>query len=862
MRKVRSTDTAPEVTFRKALWAAGLRYRKNASKLPGKPDVVISSARLVVFIDGDFWHGGQWHRRNLRSLSEQFEHAESRNYWLTKISRNMARDCRATSQLLQDGWVVLRFWESQIKRDLEACVHMTLDATRCGPQPIPLAFVPDKTFAEFFAGIGLMRMGLERHGWSVKFANDLDSQKREMYCAQFGNSPCHLSGEDIHLLPADEVPDVTLATASFPCNDISLAGSRHGFFGKESSAFWGFTRVLREMAGRRPPLILLENVPGFLTSNNGTDFEQALLDLNDLGYSVDAFMLDAAWFVPQSRQRLFVVGVLGNSVDLGIGNLFDLRLDVDKVRPRALVQFICAHPRIRWSIRPLPPAPTRKSCLIDILEDIHHDSSEWWNETRASYLLSQMSERHRRVADRMIHGSEYTYGTVFRRVRNGRSMAELRTDGIAGCLRTPRGGSGRQILFKAGKGQFHVRLLSPRECARLMGADDFCLSVPLNQALFGFGDAVCVRAVEWIAQYYLNPLVNELIRTRPLVRVAQEGQLMSAQENALKAFDTWFRTLKAEKANHGFPAKGTMAGAVVVLDRLQHDFTLNIKHHLTPGGGQVAGVSGASVTKILQAYGETRPLISEGRTNRGLILAITSMLDALRAAGLENLGEEERNQILDDLKRYMAERVKEFHGKERLKVVFDPSLSTWQSISDILEKAKADGKDGPVAQHLVGAKLQLRFPDLAVSNHSYSTADTQIGRHGDFLINDAAFHVTVRPMHAVIQKCVKNLVDGYRPFLLVPEKQAAAAKGNAEMMAAGRITVQSIESFVGQNIEEISRFSAEQLTREYLALIELYNRRVDEAELDKSMLLEVPSNLTRARDKRKGGGRTNGNSGH
>ena len=98
-------------------------------------------------------------------------------------------------------------------------------------------------------------------------------------------------------------------------------------------------------------------------------------------------------------------------------------------------------------------------------------------------------------------------------------MAELRTDGIAGCLRTPRGGSGRQILFKAGKGKYFVRLLTPRECARLMGADDYKLSVPLNQALFGFGDAVCVPAIEWIAEYYLNPMVNELIRGRAL-RVA------------------------------------------------------------------------------------------------------------------------------------------------------------------------------------------------------------------------------------------------------------------------------------------------------------------------------------------------------
>jgi DNA (cytosine-5)-methyltransferase 1 len=123
-----------------------------------------------------------------------------------------------------------------------------------------------------------------------------------------------------------------------------------------------------------------------------------------------------------------------------------------------------------------------------------------------------MSPRHREIADGMISGTTASYGTVFRRVRNGRSMAELRTDGIAGCLRTPRGGSGRQILFMGSQGKYRVRLLTPRECARLMGADDYILTktLNLNQALFGFGDAVCVDVIEWIATHYLNPVFDEL----------------------------------------------------------------------------------------------------------------------------------------------------------------------------------------------------------------------------------------------------------------------------------------------------------------------------------------------------------------
>jgi DNA (cytosine-5)-methyltransferase 1 len=150
--------------------------------------------------------------------------------------------------------------------------------------------------------------------------------------------------------------------------------------------------------------------------------------------------------------------------------------------------------------------------LSNVLEKLPPSSPEWWPRERADYLLAQMSPKHRALAQAMIEGKTTTFGTVFRRVRNGTSMAELRTDGIAGCLRTPKGGSGRQILFAAGKGRFTVRLLNGRECARLMGADDFHLSAstPLNKVLFGFGDAVCVPVVTWIAENHLNPLWDEI----------------------------------------------------------------------------------------------------------------------------------------------------------------------------------------------------------------------------------------------------------------------------------------------------------------------------------------------------------------
>ena len=228
--------------------------------------------------------------------------------------------------------------------------------------------------------------------------------------------------------------------------------------------------------------------------------------MNRLGYAVDAFIIDAGRFVPQSRQRLFVVGSRTESVSAVNETPSFYESDC---RPPALAEFIMWNPDINWRIREMPRLPESKRELADILENLSPNSGTWWSRARCDYLLNQMSAKHRAIADEMMRGTKTTYGTVFRRVRNGKSMAELRTDGIAGCLRTPRGGSGRQILFAAGRGRFAVRLLTARECARLMGADDFKINVPLNQALFGFGDAVCVPVIEWIARQYLNPLWEE-----------------------------------------------------------------------------------------------------------------------------------------------------------------------------------------------------------------------------------------------------------------------------------------------------------------------------------------------------------------
>jgi DNA (cytosine-5)-methyltransferase 1 len=512
MGRVGSRDTEPEKLYRKALRLAGLRsFRACDASLPGKPDIVLPGKGLAIFIDGDFWHGHQYQTRGFESLQAQLDGVHNAKYWTAKISRNISRDFKNTSALLNSGWRVLRFWESAVRKSPEKCVAITLDSLDKVVERAAFSTLSHKTAAELFAGIGLVRLALDRSGWQTVFANDNDPQKVAMYSANFGTEG--FDARSIHALAPKDIPTCGLITASFPCNDLSVAGAREGLNGRHSSTFWALVTLLRGMKSRRPPIVLLENVVGFLSSHKGKDFESALLALNELGYYCDAVVLDAADFAPQSRVRLFVVAKHGS----GERPVFPLA--PSQLRPKALVDFINFHTHIKWDIRRLPQVTPCSPTLQSVIERLDEQDERWWNLQRAEYFMNQLSPRHLRIAKHMISQPEYSYGTAFRRIRKTGSMAELRVDGIAGCLRTPRGGSGRQILFRGGKGTYKVRLLTPTECARLQGVRDneFEIGAKDNQALFGFGDAVCVPVVQWIVENYLNPLASEMIRGRLLL---------------------------------------------------------------------------------------------------------------------------------------------------------------------------------------------------------------------------------------------------------------------------------------------------------------------------------------------------------
>lgn len=121
MQAIRCKDTSIEVSLRKALWQKGIRYRKNYKQLIGKPDIVLTKHRIAIFCDSDYWHGYDWENQNVKIKS-------NREYWIPKIERNMERDKKVSAQLESDGWKVIRFWEWQIKKHLDECVDVVMQA--------------------------------------------------------------------------------------------------------------------------------------------------------------------------------------------------------------------------------------------------------------------------------------------------------------------------------------------------------------------------------------------------------------------------------------------------------------------------------------------------------------------------------------------------------------------------------------------------------------------------------------------------------------------------------------------------------------------------------------------------------------
>ena len=345
----------------------------------------------------------------------------------------------------------------------------------------------------------MARLGLGA-GWSCLLANDFDPLKTKTYAANHGGD--HLRAGDVFALTAADLPgQADLAWASSPCQDFSLAGKRAGLAGGRSSAFFGFWTLMRQLGreGRAPSVIVVENVVGMLTANGGADFSALCQALVDEGYVFGALEIDARAFVPQSRPRVFVIAARGPVPDGLTGD--------SPYRTRAIAQAKARLPAAvarSWRDWRLPAPSARNTELIDLLEPDH--AVAWHEPETAARWLDLMSPAHRAQVEARRDGPRQV-GAMFRRMRGGEQRVEVRFDGLAGCLRTPGGGSSRQALVVVGGGAARTRLLSAREGARLMGLpDDYRLPTSEVAALKVIGDGVAAPVAAHLAAGLIEPL--------------------------------------------------------------------------------------------------------------------------------------------------------------------------------------------------------------------------------------------------------------------------------------------------------------------------------------------------------------------
>jgi DNA (cytosine-5)-methyltransferase 1 len=380
------------------------------------------------------------------------------------------------------------------------------------------------TFYEFFAGGGMARAGLGSD-WQCLFANDFDPKKAESYASNWGSDHLHV-GDVAAVKPADLPGHADLAWASFPCQDLSLAGAYRGLEGSRSGVFWSFWKLMLALKteARAPKIIALENVSGLLTSNGGSDFRILVTALTKAGYRVGAAVIDAVHFVPQSRPRLFILAV-EDSVSIPATLMGD---PTQPWHPDALHNVhkdLSDQAKERWVWWNLPQPSKRKTKFVDLIEQ-KPTGVRWHTKEETARLLSMMTPLNRRkvtIAERASSILDApVVGGIYRRTRDGIQRAEVRFDDISGCLRTPGGGSSRQSVIVIERGISRTRLLSPREAARLMGLpENYKLPANYNQAYHLCGDGVAVPAVRFLAHAILTPLLSTGSKVRENQRVSR-----------------------------------------------------------------------------------------------------------------------------------------------------------------------------------------------------------------------------------------------------------------------------------------------------------------------------------------------------
>jgi DNA (cytosine-5)-methyltransferase 1 len=351
--------------------------------------------------------------------------------------------------------------------------------------------------------------------WKCLFANDFDHKKSMVY--RYNWKVNDLKTADIRTVTAADLPGVAeLAWGSFPCQDLSLAGGGAGLKGERSGTFYPFWDVMRGLIAedRAPRIIALENVCGALTSHEGRDFSAICSAFDDAGYRYGALVVDAELFVPHSRPRLFFIGVHHS---VSIPSHLVSAVSQTPWHPRSIKCAKDGLPKkaaLGWVWWKLPIPRKRTLNLSDLIEE-DPKGVEWHTATETAALIGMMSDVNLAKLEEAKKLRRRVVGAIYKRTRHDESgqkvqRAEVRFDDVSGCLRTPAGGSSRQLLLIVDGEDVRSRLISARETARLMGLpDSFVLPSNYNEAYHLTGDGVAVPVVRHLARHLFEPILAQ-----------------------------------------------------------------------------------------------------------------------------------------------------------------------------------------------------------------------------------------------------------------------------------------------------------------------------------------------------------------
>ena len=361
---------------------------------------------------------------------------------------------------------------------------MLNDATRRPERSKPAAL-------DFFAGSGLAAEALQSF-FKIVWANDICEKKAATYRAN--HAARVLKVGNVSTIRGADLPSAELSWASFPCQDLSLAGDLKGIDSPRSGMVWQWLRVMDEME-QRPRVVVAENVVGLVSADRGRHYLALHEALTARGFRVGALVLDAVRWVPQSRPRVFVVGLASASVPDGL-----VSDGPTWCHTPALKQISGRVKEFVWWNLPEPRATRpRLSDIIDYGAATHSEQESQRN-------VHLIPSHHRTRMESIVNCVPSVF-PGYKRTRGGQQVLEVRFDNVAGCLRTPQGGSSRQYVVIYKDGHFSTRLLTVQEAARLMGVrPSYRILGTYNDGYKAMGDGVAVPAVRHLARHLLGPL--------------------------------------------------------------------------------------------------------------------------------------------------------------------------------------------------------------------------------------------------------------------------------------------------------------------------------------------------------------------